>query len=184
MSSHYTLSLHLTLRSDLTDEERSILLYLFEGKGTQPKRLPSHEFFNVYASKAEKFWQECQLHLFNNPKSLQDYWARCTSKIWSLGSKENSSYESGLHIHIIGNKLEGIFDNAMFVLLQWFATLSNTQGYIGVINVDDNGTYDHWPTFFLFSYDQELYGAAVPDGINMESFSHPTKTRIKDQIIN
>jgi hypothetical protein len=160
MSYHYTFTLNLRLKRNLTVTDLDTLRYLFNGKDSKPSQLPNHELFKQGIPQdllVRKWYQQSPMGSF-----ISEFW----EGIGAPGSVADGQVDYGVNLLLPSLKLEGALSEPL-ALARWLATLSDSVGYVGAITCEDDKV--GMPLTLLFVYENALKIAAIPDDIVMES---------------
>jgi hypothetical protein len=141
MSSHYTLQLSFDLRADLDVADRQAVAFLIDGHGAEPAVLPSHRYFEICARPLAPLAGAYS----NFPLGA------VTSMTWPRGELPSGA------LHQLCLRLPSLHDATLWEeeflqLLEWLASLSATQGFIGSVHEEDRGEL----TWLLFAMDCRL----------------------------
>ncbi len=158
MSLHYTVTLNLRLKHDLTVIEISALDYILNGNGGPPTALPKHEFFKNGIPKY-LHWQSYMR--FPTGSWRSEFWRGVNAP----GSSDADEVNYGVNLLLPGQKLEGALSELPFFC--WLATISSSVGYVGAATCEDDSI--GMPIFILFIHDQALKISSLSNDIIMES---------------
>ena len=124
MSAYFSFSVALALRSDLPKKDSDLLNYLVNGHGTPPAELPAHRHFSERKSVASL------MHRY--AASMPN--GRFVCRYWAAPDRAGGSAASGVTLLLPSIKAPQHWD--MLELLDWMASLSAKEGFVGTM-VDD-----------------------------------------------
>jgi hypothetical protein len=156
MSTHYTFVFNAHLHDWLTQSEIRALEYIFEGTGSPPAELPSHDFFQPEGISMEAFWRGNDLH--SQPRPIA-HWNR----LWTDRDPISGAARArGVNIFQNGIKDSWWSYAESFGLICWLASLSLEQGLVGSLVAEDAGPERGAKPKLFYVFDKELHMQATP----------------------
>ncbi|MEM5535115.1 hypothetical protein WNY58_01805 [Neptuniibacter pectenicola] len=158
MSNHYTFTLNLKFKRNLTATEIAVLDYILNGNGTPPIDLPNHAFFSNGLPKYF-YWQSYKEFPVGGWRS--EFW----QSVYSPGCAADGQMNYGVNLYLPSHKLEGALSELPFAC--WLAAISSSIGYVGAITCEDDEI--GMPLLLLFVSDGQLKISSLPDNLELES---------------
>ena len=158
MSNHYTFTLNLKLKPNLTTEEVATLEYILNGNGSLPIDLPKHDFFK---NGLPRYFNWQSYKGFPSGSWRSEFWKGIRAPGCTLDGQMNY----GVNLYLPSHKLEGALSELPFAC--WLATISTSIGFVGAVTCEDD--WVGMPVFLLFVSDSQLQISAFPKNIEMDS---------------
>lgn len=161
MSAYFSISLTLNLRSDLSELETDLLNYVVNGLGSPPSPFPSHSYF----------WNRQSVESFVGRYSGSMPDGQFVSRFWSKETRMGSKF-SGVTLLLPSIKTPHNWE--VLELIDWIASLSSTDGFIGTM-VDD---FPQQALTLLWVFEGKLFFGRTTGGVEVAAFSTGEKRKV------